>query len=323
MPHAIVIHEVGGPEKLRWEELDVPAPGPGQARIRHTAIGLNFIDVYHRIGLYKVPLPTSIGQEAAGVVEAVGEGVTSVAKGDRVVYTGLMGAYAEERNAPAASLVKLPPEIDDATAAAVFLKGLTAEFLLRRTFPIRPGHTALFHAAAGGVGSIATRWAKSLGATVIGTVGSQEKAKLAKAQGCDHVIVTTEENFVARVKEITGGRGVDVVYDSVGKDTVSGSIECLVSRGWLVSFGQSSGKPPPIDLAAIGGLRSLFVTRPSLFAYVGTRPELEQASAALFDVLNKGVVALRPPRTFALKDAAEAQRALEARATTGSVVLVP
>ena len=323
MPHAIVIHEVGGPEKLRWEAVDVPAPGPGQVRIRHTAIGLNFIDVYHRIGLYKVTLPTSIGQEAAGVVEAVGDGVTSVTEGDRVVYTGLMGAYSEERLAPADRVVKLPPEVDDKTAAAVFLKGLTTGMLLHRVFPVRAGHTLLVHAAAGGVGSILTPWAKSLGATVIGTVGSQEKAKLAKAQGCDHVSVTREENFVARVKDITSGRGVDVVYDSVGKDTVPGSLELLVSRGWLVSFGQSSGIPAPIEFPTIGGLRSLFVTRPSLMAYTTTRAELEQGAAALFDVLKKGIVPTPPPRTFALKDAAEAQRALEARATTGSVVFIP
>ncbi|HWL89665.1 MAG TPA: quinone oxidoreductase [Polyangiaceae bacterium] len=323
MPHAIVVHEVGGPEKLRWEQVDVPAPGPGQVRIRHTAVGLNFIDIYHRIGLYKVPLPTVIGQEGTGIVEAVGEGVTSVAKGDRVIYTGLMGGYSEERVAPADRLVKLPDEIEDNIGAAVFLKGLTAEYLLHRTFPIRPGHTVLLHAAAGGVGSIATPWAKSLGATVIGTVGSQEKAKLAKEQGCDHVIVTSEENFVARVKELTGGRGVDVVYDSIGKDTVSGSLDCLVRRGMLVSFGQSSGSVPPLDLATISGPRSLFVTRPSLIAYTTTREELDGAANALFDVLKKRIVVLRAPRIFPLKDAAEAQRALESRATTGSVVLVP
>ncbi|WP_394829568.1 quinone oxidoreductase family protein [Pendulispora albinea] len=323
MPHAIVVHEVGGPEKLSWEAASLPAPGPGEVRIRHTAIGLNFIDVYHRIGLYKVPLPTGIGQEGAGVVEAVGEGVTSIAKGDRVVYTGLMGAYAEERNAPADRLVKLPPEVTDTTAASVFLKGLTAEFLLRRTYPIRPGHTVLLHAAAGGVGSLLTPWAKALGATVIGTVSTREKAALAKAQGCDHAIVLTEENFVARVKEITSGRGVDVVYDSVGKDTLAGSLDSLVARGTLVSFGQSSGSPAPIELASIGGMRSLFITRPSLFAYIGTRAELDQSAAALFDVLKKGTVPTPKPRTFPLKDAAEAHRALESRATTGSVVLVP
>jgi len=303
--------------------VPVPAPGPGQVRIRHTAIGLNFIDVYHRIGLYKATLPVTIGQEAAGVVEEVGAGVTSVAKGDRVVYTGLMGAYSEERVAPADRLVKLPPDIDDHAAASSFLKGLTAEMLLHRTFPVGPGKTILFHAAAGGVGSIATPWAKSLGATVIGTVGSREKVKLAKENGCDHVIVTSEENFVARVKEITDGRGVDIAFDSVGKDTVPGSLDSLVARGALVTFGQSSGSPAPIELASIGGARSLYVTRPSLFAYISTRQELEQGAAALFDVLRKGVVKLRPPRTFALKDAAEGQRALESRATTGSVVFVP
>ncbi|WP_394850143.1 quinone oxidoreductase [Pendulispora brunnea] len=323
MPHAIVIHETGGPEKLRWEEANVPAPGPGQVRIRHTAIGLNFIDVYHRIGLYKVPLPTGLGQEAAGVVEELGSGVTGLAKGDRVVYTGLMGAYSEQRLAPADRLVKLPADIDDATAAAVFLKGLTVDVLVRRVFPLRAGHTVLLHAAAGGVGSILVPWAKSLGATVIATVGSREKAALPKAAGADHVIVTGEENFVARVKEITAGRGVDVAYDSVGKDTVPGSLDSLVSRGWLVAFGQSSGSPAPIELASLGGARSLFVTRPSLFAYIPTRPELEESAAHLFEKLQKGTVKIAPPRKFALKDAAEAHRALEARQTTGSVVFTP
>jgi len=323
MPHAIVIHETGGPEKLRWEEATVPAPGPGQVRIRHTAIGLNFIDVYHRIGLYKLPLPTGIGQEAAAVVEELGPGVTSLSKGDRVVYTGLIGAYSQERLVPADRLVKLPADIDDATAAAVFLKGLTVDVLVRRVFPLRPGHTVLLHAAAGGVGSLLVPWAKSLGATVIATVGSKEKATLPKANGADHVLVTSEENFVTRVKEITSGRGVDVAYDSVGKDTVPGSLESLASRGWLVTFGQSSGSPAPIELSALGGARSLYVTRPSLFAYIPTRPELEDSAAQLFNVLEKGIVKVAPPRKFALKDAAEAHRALEARQTTGSVVFTP
>lgn len=323
MANAIRVHEVGGPEQLRWEPIDVPPPAPGEVQLKHTAIGLNFIDVYHRTGLYPLPLPFVVGQEAAGVVVSVGEDVVDLKPGDRVAYAGLGGAYAQVRNAPANRLVALPDHVSDELAASIMLKGMTAEFLLRRCRFVHSGETILLHAAAGGVGQIATQWAKHLGATVIGVVGSRAKAKIAHDLGADHVIVFPEEDLVERVKQLTNGEGVKVAYDSVGRDTLVKSLDCLAPRGLLVSFGQSSGPPPPIELAKLGGPRSLFVTRPTLFAYIATREELEASAHALFEVLHSGEVKIPAPRTFALKDAAAAHRALEARETTGSVVLLP
>ncbi len=323
MPNVIRVHQVGGPEQLRWEPWDVPPPGPGEVRLKQTAIGLNFIDVYFRTGLYPHPTPFVPGQEGAGVVTALGPGVTSLAVGDRVGYAGPRGAYAVERNAPADRLVKLPDFVSDEAAASVLLKGMTAEYLLNRCRPVGKGDTIVFHAAAGGVGQLACQWAKALGATVIGVVGRPEKAAPAKAAGCDAVIVAAEEDFVARVKSLTGGRGVPVVYDSVGKDTLAGSLDCLSPRGMLVSFGQSSGAPPPLALAQLGGERSLYVTRPSLHAYTHTREELLGSAQALFEALRSGAVRVAPATRFPLADAARAHRALEGRQTTGSVVLLP
>ena len=319
---ALRVHRPGGPDAFLWEDVDVPAPGPGEALVRHTAVGVNFIDVYHRSGLYPMPLPLVPGSEAAGTVDAVGSGVTEVAPGDRVAYAGLAGAYTEARVVPAARLVKLPGDVDDRTAAAVMLKGMTAEYLLRRTHPVAPGETILFHAAAGGVGQIACQWAKKLGATVLGTVGSEAKAPLAKAAGCDHVIVTAREDFVARVKEITDGNGVRVVYDGVGRDTFEKSLDCLQVRGLMASFGQSSGPVPPIDPITLNRKGSLYLTRPALHHYTRTREELLASANALFDALRSGVrVEVR--QTWPLKDGAEAHRALEGRRTTGSTLLLP
>lgn len=323
MSHALRVHAVGGPEVLTWQAVEVPPPGPGEVQLEHRAIGLNFIDVYHRTGLYPLPLPFTPGQEGAGVVTAVGPGVTTVSPGQRVAYAGLAGAYAERRNAPAERLVALPDAIDFDTAAAVMLKGMTAEFLLNRCRPVGPGDTVVFHAAAGGVGQLACQWAKHLGARVVGVVGRRDKVALAQAAGCDAVVCLGSEDLVARVQALTAGKGAQVVYDSVGKDTLLQSLDCLAPRGTLVSFGQSSGTPPPLELGRLGGLRSLFVTRPSLFAYVATRAELEGSARALFDVLAQGAVTVSPPRRFALRDAAQAHRALEGRETTGSLVLVP
>lgn len=324
MTRAIRVHEFGGPEVLRFEEVELPPPGPGEARVRHTAIGLNFIDVYHRTGLYPQDLPMTPGQEGAGVVEAVGPDVSEVRPGDRVAYAGgPLGAYAEARNIPSRHLVKLPEEIDDRVAAASMLKGMTAEYLLRRTFQVQAGHTILLHAAAGGVGLIATQWAKALGATVIGTVGTRAKAELAKKNGCDHVVVTEEENFVERVKEITGGRGVNVVYDAVGADTFDGSLDSLKPRGTLVLFGQSSGKVPPFDPSILATKGSLYLTRPTLFTYISRREQLVAASSALFDVLRRGDVKVAVNQTYPLAEASRAHTDLEGRRTTGSTVLLP
>ncbi len=322
MPHAIRVHAPGDASVLQYEPVEVPSPGPGEVTLRHTAIGLNFIDVYHRIGLYPLPLPFVPGQEGAGVVTALGEGVSTLRVGQRVAYAGLPGAYAEQRNAKADRLVALPGDLDERTAAAVMLKGMTAEALLNRCRPVGAGDTVVIHAAAGGVGIIATQWARHLGARVIGTVGRAEKAAVA-APNCDHVLVLSEGPWVDQVKALTGGRGAQVVYDSVGQDTFLPSLDALAPRGTLVSFGQSSGKPAPLDILALGGLRSLFVTRPTLFAYIATRAELEASAAALFAVLRSGHVKLAPPRTFRLQDAQAAHRALEGRETTGSVVLLP
>jgi NADPH2:quinone reductase len=319
--HGIRVSKPGGPEQLAWTELEVPPPAAGEVQLRQTAVGVNFVDVYHRTGLYPLPVPFIPGSEGAGVVTAVGSGVSSFAPGQRVALVH-PGAYAEVRNVPADRLVALPDAIGDTLAASVLLKGMTAEFLLRRCRPVGPGDTILFHAAAGGVGQLAVPWARHLGATVIAVVGSHEKVALARAAGAHQVLVQSPD-LAAQVKDLTQGRGVEVAYDSVGKDTLDASLEALAPRGMLVAFGQSSGKPPPLELGRLGGLRSLFVTRPSLFAYVAARADLLASSAALFDVLDRGVVKVAAPRTFPLRDAALAHRALEGRATTGSLVLLP
>ena len=324
MPHAVRIHETGGPEVLRWEPVEVGEPGPGEARLRHTAIGLNYIDTYHRTGLYPLPLPAVIGMEGAGEVIAVGPGVTHIAVGDRVAYAGLpVGAYAEERLIPAHRLVRLPDGLDDRQAAAMMLQGMTARYLLRATYRVEPGQTILIHAAAGGVGLIACQWAKHLGATVIGTVGSEEKAALAQAHGCDHPIIYTREDFVARVRDITGGAGVPVVYDSVGQTTYMGSLDCLAPRGFLVLFGQASGPVPPFDLGLLAAKGSLYITRPTLMTYTAERNDLVTTASELFEVVQSGAVKIEVHQTFPLQDAAEAHRALEGRRTTGSTILLP
>lgn len=325
MPHAIRIHEHGGPEVLRWEEVPTPAPGPGEALVRHAAVGLNYIDVYFRTGLYKPPgLPCVIGMEGAGTVEAVGPGVTEVAPGDRVAYaTAPIGAYAEVRAIKADRLVKLPEDIGFETAAAMMLQGMTAEYLLRRTYAVKPGQTILIHAAAGGVGLIMCQWAKHLGATVIGTVGSDAKAEIARAHGCDHPIVYTREDFVARVKEITEGKMLPVVYDSVGRETFMKSMDCLAPLGLLVMFGNASGAVPPFDIGILAAKGSLYLTRPTLATYTAKRDDLVASANALFEVVRSGAVKIEVNQRFALKDAAEAHRALEGRRTTGSTILIP
>jgi NADPH2:quinone reductase len=324
MPNAIRIHQTGGPEVLQWESVAVGEPGPGEARVRHTAIGLNYIDTYFRSGLYKLPLPSAIGVEAAGVVEAVGPGVTDISKGDRVAYGGHPpGSYAEVRVMPADKLVKLPDDVSDRSAATLMLKGLTVQYLFRQTFPLKGGETILFHAAAGGVGLIACQWARALGVTLIGTVGSDEKAALAKANGCAHTIVYTRENFVERVKEITGGKGVPVVYDSIGKDTFPASLDCLKPRGMFVSFGSSSGPIAAFDIGLLVQKGSLFATRPSIAAYAATRPDLLRMADEVFALVKGGKIVSEAKQTYALKDAAQAHRDLEARKTTGATLLLP
>ena len=323
MPKGIRIHQTGGPEVLRWEEIEVGRPAPGEARIRQTAVGLNFIDVYHRSGLYRLPLPAVIGSEAAGIVDEIGPGVTGLKPGDRVAYAGAVGAYAQARLIAADRLVPLPERIDDATAAAAMLKGMTAQYLLRRTCRVEPGDTVLIHAAAGGVGLIACQWARHLGATVIGTVSTDEKAAIARAYGCEHPIVTRREQFATRVKEITGGRGVRVVYDSVGKDTWDGSLDCLQPLGMMVSYGNSSGPVPPFSPLVLSAKGSLFLTRPTLMAYTARREDLLATAAELFDVIRLGIVRVEVSRSYPLAEAAEAHRDLEARRTTGSSVMVP
>jgi NADPH:quinone reductase len=324
MPSAIVVHELGGPEKLLFENVPEPTPAAGEVRVRQTAIGLNFVDVYYRTGLYKVPsLPFTPGQEGAGVVDVVGPGVSGVAVGDRVAYAGVNGAYAETRVIAADRLVRLPSGIDDRTAAAMMLKGMTAEYLLLRCARVARGDTILFHAAAGGVGSIACQWAKALGLQVIGTAGGEDKIGRARQNGCDEVIDLNSEDFVARVRELTGGAGVRVVFDSIGKETFSKSLECLAPRGMLVLFGQSSGVVPPFDLSRLAAAGSLFVTRPSLGHYVATREELVQSAWRLFDLVGRGAVRIDVGQTYPLRDAARAHRDLEGRKTTGSTVLVP
>jgi NADPH:quinone reductase len=323
MPKAIVIHELGGPEVLRFEDVPDPVPGPGEARLRQTAIGVNFIDVYFRRGLYKAPqLPFVPGQEGAGVVEAIGPNVHEVAVGDRVAYAGLPGSYAEARVAPAARLVKLPPAIDDRTAAAMMLKGMTAEVLLLRCARVGRADTILFHAAAGGVGTIACQWAKHLGMRVIGTAGGPEKTARAAARGCDDVIDYDKEDVVARVKELTGGAGVTVAFDGVGKRTFDASLASLAMRGMLVLFGQSSGVVPPVDPSALARA-SLFLTRPTFFHYLAAREDLVASAARLFEVVVSGAVKIDVGQSYALRDAAAAHRDLEGRKTTGSTLLIP
>jgi NADPH2:quinone reductase len=321
MPHAIRVHETGGPEVLKWEEVGVGDPGPGQVRIRQEAAGLNYIDVYHRTGLYPQPMPFTPGVEGAGVVEAVGDGVTSLKPGDRVAYGGPVGGYAEVRLIPAERLVKLPEGISSEQAAAMMLQGMTAEMLVRRVYPVKAGDTVLVHAAAGGVGLILCQWAKALGATVIGTVGSDEKAELARAHGCDHPIVYTREDFVAEVDRMTGGKKVAVVYDGVGKDTFMRSLDCLARRGMMASFGNASGPVEPFDALLLAFKGSLFLTRPTLLDYTLDPADLQESAKALFEVVESGKVKIEVGQRFALKDAAEAHRALEARRTTGSTVL--
>jgi NADPH2:quinone reductase len=324
MSKAIRIEKTGGPEVMQWVDVEVGAPGPGEIRVKHHAVGLNYIDVYFRTGLYPQPLPASLGMEAAGVVEAVGAGVANFQPGDRVAYAARPpGAYCQERVLAAAGVVKLPDGISFEQGAAMMLQGMTAQYLLRRTFPVQAGQTILIHAAAGGVGLIACQWAKALGATVIGTVGSDEKAELARTHGCDHTIVYTRENFTERVREITGGAGVPVVYDSIGKDTFTGSLDALAPLGLMVSFGNASGPLPPIDSSALASRGSLFFTRPTLFSYIAKREDLERSAAELFEIVLSGQVKIGVNQTYALQDVAQAHRDLEARRTTGSTVLLP
>ena len=324
MVKAIRIHRTGGPQVLGWEDIDLPAPAQGDVTVRHTAIGVNYIDTYIRSGLYPAPLPCGVGLEAAGVVEAVGDGVTALTPGDRVAYgTGPLGAYAQAQNVPADRLVKLPEAICDEDAAAMMLKGMTVQYLLRRTYEVRPGDTILFHAAAGGVGLIACQWAKHLGATVIGTAGSAEKAALATAHGADHVLLYREENVPARVREITGGRMVPVVYDGVGKATFDMSLDCLAPRGLMVSFCNASGAVPPVDISILNLKGSLFLTRPSLAAYTASAADLQATAADLFDVMRQGAVRADVRQRYPLAEAARAHEDLEARRTTGASVLVP
>ncbi|HRY05719.1 MAG TPA: quinone oxidoreductase [Hyphomicrobiaceae bacterium] len=324
MVRAIRIHQYGGPEVMKFEEVALGAPGAGEVRIRHKAVGLNYIDTYHRTGLYPIPaLPGVIGMEGAGEVVELGPDVAGLKVGDRVAYANPIGAYAEERIIPAARLVKLPDTIDDQTAAAMMLQGMTAQYLLRRTFKVGPETVMLFHAAAGGVGLIACQWARHLGATIIGTVGSEEKAALAKAAGATHVINYRKENFIERVKEITNGNGCDVVYDGVGKDTYPGSLDCLKPFGLWATFGNASGKIENFDLGLLAAKGSLYATRPTLFTYVAKRDDLVATANELFDVVGKGVVKISVNQTYPLSEAATAHRDLESRKTTGSTVLLP
>ena len=319
----IRIHATGGPEVLRHEQVEVSDPGPGEVLLRQTAIGLNFIDTYHRTGLYPLELPAVLGREAAGVVEQVGPEVADFRVGDRAAYALYPGSYAEARVIPADRLVPLPGGIDERTAAAVLLKGLTAHYLLRRTHRVESGETVLIHAAAGGVGLIACQWAKHLGATVIGTVGTEQKAALARAHGCDHPLLYDGEDLVSRVRELTGGRGVPVVYDSVGQATFEGSLDCLAPLGMLVTFGQSSGAVPPLNLGLLAQKGSLFVTRPTLATYIAKRGDLLQASGELFDAIDAGAIRVEVRQTYPLADVARAHTDLESRKTTGSTLLLP
>lgn len=322
--HAIRIEKTGGPEQLKWVEVDVPAPGKGEVQLRNRAIGLNYIDTYHRTGLYPVPLPSGIGTEAAAAVEAVGEGVTGFKAGDRVAHgSGPIGAYTELRNFPAEKLIKIPGSIDDKTAAAMMVQGMTVEYLIHRTYPVQKGDWVLLHAAAGGIGTIASQWLNKLGAQIIGTAGSPDKLALAKAQGCHHVINYRTEDWVKKVKEITGGQGCAVVYDGVGKDTFMLSLDCLRPRGYMVTFGNASGPVADFSPLILSQKGSLFLTRPTLMAYTATRADLELSAGRVIDAITKGWVKMKVGQSYPLKDAAQAHRDLEARKTTGSTVLIP
>jgi NADPH:quinone reductase len=323
MAKAVRYHKQGGAEVLQIDEVPVGDPGPGQARVRHKAIGVNFVDIYQRSGLYPMQVPATAGNEGSGVVEAVGPGVTTVKAGDRVTYTGLPGSYCDVRLVPADRLVKLPEGVGEETAASMTLKGFTVQYLIHRTYPVKPGDMVLWHAAAGGVGLIAGQWLKAIGAVTIGTVGSEEKAALAKAHGWQHVINYSQENFVEKVKALTGGKGVPVVYDSVGKTTWEGSLECLRPRGLMVSFGNASGPVAPVNLGILSAKGSLYVTRPTLATYIASRPELEETASSLFAVVKSGKVKIETTKRYKLADAAQAHRDLEGRKTTGSVVLIP
>ena len=320
---AIRFKAVGGPEVLSLEEVTLPPPAAGQLRVRHKAVGVNFIDIYHRKGVYKIPLPSGLGLEASGIVEDIGEGVKGFSSGDRVAYCSGLGAYAESTNIAADKLIRLPDSVGDDIAAAVLLKGLTAQYLLKRTYPVKPGTMILYHSAAGGVGQIACQWAKHLGAIVIGTVGNERKVEAAKRAGCDHVVITRLRHIVPHVRELTQGKGVDVVYDSVGEDTFEASLDCLKPRGMLVSFGNASGTVPPVDPMVLSNKGSLFFTRPKLADYIATHEEMQQAADDLFAVLESGAVKVAPPKTYPLADAAKAHADLESRRTMGQLVLIP
>jgi NADPH2:quinone reductase len=323
MTYAIRMHACGGPEVFQREEVTVGDPGPGEVRLRQSAAGLNYIDVYHRTGLYPLALPAVIGMEGAGVVDAVGPDVGGLRVGDRVAYAGVLGAYAQERLIAAERLVKLPDGIDEVMAAAMMLQGMTVRYLLRETYPVTSATVLLVHAAAGGVGLIACQWAKAIGATIIGTVGSAEKAALAKANGCTHVINYRTEDYVARVREITEGRGCDVVYDGIGKDTFPSSLDCLRPKGLWVSFGNASGPVPPFEMSILSAKGSLFATRPTLMTYIARRADLVANATELFDMVAKGAIKIAPGGTYPLSEVADAHRDLEARKTTGSIVLLP
>jgi len=323
MPKAVRFHKQGGPEVLQLDEVPVGEPGPGQARVRQTAIGVNFVDTYQRSGLYPMQVPQVAGNEGAGVVEAVGPNVTDVKKGDRVAYTGLPGSYCEARVVPADRLVKLPEGITDEQAASMMLKGLTVHYLIHNTYPVKRGDTVLWHAAAGGVGLIACQWLKTLGVTVIGTVGSEEKAQLARDHGADQVINYSKENFAERVGAITGGKKLPVVYDAVGKTTWDGSLDCLRPRGLMVSFGNASGPVPPVNLGILSTKGSLYVTRPTLATHIASRADLLERASALFGVVKSGKVKIETTRRYKLAEAQQAHRDLESRKTTGSIILVP
>lgn len=324
MTKAIRFERVGGADVLEYQEVSLRPPGEGEVRVKHTAIGVNFIDIYHRTGLYKVPLPSGLGLEASGVVESVGPGVTRFREGDRIAYaSGPIGAYSDAHNVIANRAVKIPDGVADDIAAAILLKGLTAHYLLRRTYRVKSGDAILFHAAAGGVGMIAVQWARSLGATVIGTVGNDSKLPLAQRLGCHHVIVSSRENIPARVREITGGKGVPVVYDSVGRDSFMASLDSLAPLGLFVSFGNASGPVPPFDAGLLAQKGSLFFTRPTLANYVTTPEELDAGAGELFDLVARGIIRRNEPKRFPLAQAAQAHKALESRETTGSLVLIP
>jgi NADPH:quinone reductase len=319
-----IVRKPGGPEVLEWVEEPINAPGEGQVTVRHEAVGVNYIDIYHRNGTYQLPLPTGIGVEGAGVVEAVGPGVSGLNAGDRIAYVGgPPGAYATVRMIPAARVVKLPEDVAARDAAALIFKGLTVEYLIRRCYRVQAGDVVLLHAAAGGIGLIACQWLRHLGATIIGTVGSEEKAELARAHGCQHTVIYTKESFAERVKELTQGQGVAVVYDSIGKDTFEGSLQSLRTRGTFVSFGSSSGPTPAFDLAELGAKGSLYATRPSIAHYTAKRDELETAANALFDMIRGGIIKAAETRPYPMREASQAHRDLEARKTTGSLLLVP